>query len=203
MPTSNGACANYVTVPGFHGFEDAQTGWVARQKLTDASCRESYGWERRKRVKFRLGTEFGRVFFSFVFEDGEVIRVVLVGEANVHVKKNASLAFHRTSDRPEALLCPIVMKSVTKKHPSMWAFISWTAHPKILWKSIKIIKKKGSLRQRANPLPSTPLTFTLSDMCSACHRVSLQLVQWLAKSTWKSEMWQAVKTRKNGYLHLN
>ena len=51
---TDGACANYVTVPGFHGFEDAQTGWVARQKLTDASCRERYCLEGRKRVEFRL-----------------------------------------------------------------------------------------------------------------------------------------------------
>ena len=44
----------YVTLPGFHGFEDAQTGcsWVARQKLTDASCRERYCWERRNRLSF-------------------------------------------------------------------------------------------------------------------------------------------------------
>ena len=70
----NGACANYVTVPGFHGFEDAQTGWVARQKLTDASSRERYCWEGRKRVEFRLRTELGRVFFWF--QEGEVVRVV-------------------------------------------------------------------------------------------------------------------------------
>ena len=43
----------------------------------------------------------------------------------------------------------------------------------------------------------------LLDMCSACHRVSLQQVQWLAKSTCKSEKWQAVKKRNPGYLHLN
>ena len=29
----DGACANYVTVPGFHRSEDAQTGWVASEKL--------------------------------------------------------------------------------------------------------------------------------------------------------------------------
>ena len=40
--------------------------------------------------------------------------VLCMGEANVHVKKNLGLAFHRTGDQPEALLCPIVMKSVTK-----------------------------------------------------------------------------------------
>ena len=35
--SENGACAYFVTVPGFHGFEDADNGWVASQKLTDAS----------------------------------------------------------------------------------------------------------------------------------------------------------------------
>ena len=69
----------------------------------------------------------------------------------------------------------------------------------------KKIKNKGSLRQRADPLPSTPPTISLclSYRCSACHRVSVQQVQWLAKSTWKGEMWQVLKKRKNGYLHLN
>ena len=36
--------------------------------------------------------------------------VLCMGVANVQVKKNQGLAFHRTGDRPEALLCPIVMK---------------------------------------------------------------------------------------------
>ena len=49
--------------------------------------------------------------------------VLCLGVANVHVKKNQGLAFHRTGDRPEALLCPIVMKSVTDKHPTLWGFI--------------------------------------------------------------------------------
>ena len=115
----NGACANYVTVPGFHGFEDAQTGWVARQKLTDASCRERYCWEGRKRVEFRLWTELGRVFLGFKRVKSYVL---CIGVANIHVKKNQGLAFHRTGDRHEALLCPIVMKSVTNKHPRMWDF---------------------------------------------------------------------------------
>ena len=99
----NWACANYVTVPGFHWFEDAQTGWVARQKLTDASCRERYCWESRKRVEFRLWTELGRVFFVFKMVKSYVL---CMGVANVHVKKNQGLAFRRTGDRPEALLCP-------------------------------------------------------------------------------------------------
>ena len=43
-------------------------------------------------------------------------------EANVHVKKNQGLAFHLTGSRPEALLCPIVMKSAANKHPSTWDF---------------------------------------------------------------------------------
>ena len=34
----NGVCANYVTIPGYHGIEDAQTGWVASGKLA-ASAR--------------------------------------------------------------------------------------------------------------------------------------------------------------------
>ena len=45
------------------------------------------------------------------------------GRGNVHVKKNRGLAFQsRTGDQPEALLCPVFMKSVTKKHPSVWGF---------------------------------------------------------------------------------
>ena len=55
--------------------------------------------------------------------------VLCMGVANIHVKKNQGLAFHGTGDRPEAmLLCPIVMKSVTNKHPRMWDFSSRTAH---------------------------------------------------------------------------
>ena len=46
--------------------------------------------------------------------------VLCMGVANGYVKKNQGLAFHRSGDRPEGLLCPIVLKSVTKKHPSMW-----------------------------------------------------------------------------------
>ena len=59
----DGACANYVTVPGFHGFEDAQTDWVARQMRP---AEKLYCWERRKGVVFRLWTELGPVFF-FLF----------------------------------------------------------------------------------------------------------------------------------------
>ena len=50
------------------------------------------------------------------------------GRGNIHsgVKKNRGLAFQsRIGDRPEALspvLCPVFMKSVTKKHPSVWGF---------------------------------------------------------------------------------
>ena len=54
--------------------------------------------------------------------------VLCIGVANIHVKKNQGLAFHRTGDRPEALLCPIVMKSVTNIHPRMGDFFSRTAH---------------------------------------------------------------------------
>ena len=36
--------------------------------------------------------------------------VLCIGVANIHVKKNQGLAFHRTGDRPEALLCPIVIR---------------------------------------------------------------------------------------------
>ena len=66
--------------------------------------------------------------------------LLCMGVANVHAKKNQGLAFHRTGDRPEALLCPIVMKSVTNKPPSMWDFFfSRIAHqyPKFPWNSIK------------------------------------------------------------------
>ena len=51
-------------------------------------------------------------FFAFKMVKSYVL---CMGVANVHVKKSQGLAFHRTGDRPEALLCPIVMKSVTKK----------------------------------------------------------------------------------------
>ena len=47
-------------------------------------------------------------FFGFVFKMVKSY-VLCMGVANVHVKKNQGLAFHRTGDRPEALLCPIVM----------------------------------------------------------------------------------------------
>ena len=67
----NGACANYVTVPGFHGFEDAQSGWVARQKLTDASCRKV--WLGKKKEGWV--SIVNKVGFS-CFQDDEVVRVV-------------------------------------------------------------------------------------------------------------------------------
>ena len=37
-----------------------------------------------------------------------------MGVANVHFKKNRGLAFHRTGDRPEAPLFPVVMNSQRK-----------------------------------------------------------------------------------------
>ena len=87
-----------------------------------------------------------------------------MGVANIHVKKNQGLAFHRTGDRPEALLCPIVMKSVTNKHPRMWDFFSRTAHqyPKF---SVEFNKKKSKTKRKTAAenwfLPSTLPTFSL------------------------------------------
>ena len=91
--------------------------------------------------------------------------VLCIGVANIHVKKNQGLAFHRTGDRPEALLCPIVMKSVTNKHPRMWDFFSRTAHqyPKFSMEfNKKNQKQKGRPPQRTDScLPSTLPTFSL------------------------------------------
>ena len=71
--------------------------------------------------------------------------VLCIGVANIDVKKNQGLAFHRTGDRPEALLCPIVMKSVTNKHPRMWDFFSRTALPKF---SVEFNKKKSKTKRK-------------------------------------------------------
>ena len=92
--------------------------------------------------------------------------VLCMGVANVHVKKNQGLAFHRTGDRREALLCPIVMKSVTNKHPNMWNFVFLGRLTNTLRFSVefnikKNQKQKGSLRQRTDPLPNTQPTFSL------------------------------------------
>ena len=100
--------------------------------------------------------------FFFVFKMVKSY-VLFMGVSNVHIKQNQDLAFHRTGDQPEALLCPIVMRSVTKKHPSVWGFFlgRLTNILKFPVEFNKNIKNKGSLRQRADPLlPSTP-TFSL------------------------------------------
>ena len=135
-------------------------GWHAK-KLTDASCRERYGWESRKGLEFWLWTELGQVFFVFKRVKSYVL---CIGVANIHVKKNQGLAFHRTGDRPEALLCPIIMKSVTKKHPSVWGFFfSYDGSPISLnfpWNSMRKSQNKGSLQLRADPMPITPPTIS-------------------------------------------
>ena len=85
------------------------------------------------------------------------------GRGTVHVKKNRGLAFQsRTGDQPEALLCPLFMKSVTKNirvcGASFFFFFlgRLTNTPKFSVEFNKKIKNKGSLRQRADPLPNTP-----------------------------------------------
>ena len=111
--------------------------------------------------------------------------VLFIGVANIHVKKNQGLAFHRTGDRPVALLCPIVMKSVTNKHPRMCDFFSRTAHqhPKfsVEFNKKKIKNKKEDRRRELIPAKHSAdlklQSVTLLDRCSACHRVSLQQVQ--------------------------
>ena len=154
-------CANYITVPGFHGFEDAQAGWVASQKLTDASCRERYGWERRKRVVFRLWTELGQVFFGF--QDGEVVRVVY-GCSKRPRKKEPGPRI--SSDwRPTWSAALSDRHEVSHQKTSVCgAFLflrRLTNTLKFPVEFNKKIKNKGSLRQRADPLPSTPPTFSL------------------------------------------
>ena len=88
----NGACANYITVPGFHGFEDAQIGWVAGQKLTDASCRERYCWEEERGLSFDCELYRVRLEFFFVFKMVKSY-VLCMGVANVHVKKTRASHF--------------------------------------------------------------------------------------------------------------
>ena len=86
------------------------------------------GWERRKSRGLSFDCEQSQVGFFFCFKMVKSY-VLCMGVANVHVKKNQGLAFHRTGDRPEALLFPIVMKSVTNKHPSMWNFFFLDGSP--------------------------------------------------------------------------
>ena len=77
--------------------------------------------------------------------------VLCMGVANIHVKKNQGLAFHRTGDRPEALLCPIVMKSVTNKtseNVGLFFLGRLTNTQNFPWNSIKKIKNKKVDRRR-------------------------------------------------------
>ena len=128
------------------------------------------------------------------------------GRGNVHVKKNQGLAFLAT----DLMRCfgSVFMKSVTKKHIRVCgAFFSWTAHqyPKISVVFNKKIKNKGTLRQRADPCQALRrptrlcLSYRFCMPSSLCSASSVTGQIYLEERT----VWQVVKKRKNGYLHLN
>ena len=160
----NGACS--VTVSGFHGFEDAQTGWVACQNLRDAFCRERYGWERRNRVEFRLWTELGRVFFFFVFEMVKLY-VLCKGARCSKRPREKEPGPCISSDWPtrSAALSDghEVSHQKISEYVGLFLFLGRLANTLIF--SVEFnknkIKNKGSLPQRGNLLPSTPPTFSL------------------------------------------
>ena len=87
--------------------------------------------------------------------------------ATVHVEKNQGLAFHRTGDRPEAALSDRHEVRVNKNIRVGRAYFppGWRMNTlNFPWTSIKKYKKsknKGSLRQRADPLKSSPPTLSV------------------------------------------
>ena len=165
---NNGACANYVMVPGFHGMEDAQIGWVAGGNW-QSKRRLGTLEEEERRSSFHCQQRWVRFFF-FVLRWWT--RVVFMGVAAVHIrKKNMASHFIRLPKDPN-LLCPIDMNSGSPK-------------------SFRVCGAHFSLWQRAAPLglPSNPAKINLrpyiyrTGVLYNLRREALRHAQWVAQST--------------------
>ena len=96
-----GACANNVTVPSFHGIEDADRLGGAR-KSDRCALQRNGRLGKKKEGGFSVLKGVGSGFFC-CFHDGEVV-LCFIDAASVHFKKNQGFKFHQTADRPEDAL---------------------------------------------------------------------------------------------------